>query len=235
MAGKLIFDGKEKKILATDDPERIIIYFKDVATAFGGIKRAVLKDKGKWCNKISAVVFDALKSSGIPTHFIGIAGEREQLCLKVSQIPLQLIVRNRLSGSTAELLGVENGTEIPNTIFELRYNDDELGDPMINRHHVVALGLLNYEEVDYIIGLASRANEVMKAIFLKAGIELVDFKLEFGRTSDGSIIISDEISPDNARMWDIKTGECLDKDRFRHDLSDVCASYKEVMNRLSNI
>lgn len=235
MAGKILFDGKEKKILATDDPSKIVIYFKDVATAFGGIKRAVLKDKGKYCNRISSVVFEALRAANIPTHFIETISDREQLCRKVEQIPLQVIVRNRLAGTTAELLGVDNGTKIPNTVFEIRYNDDELGDPMINRHHVVALGILTYAEVEYMMNLAARANDVMKELFLKAGIELIDFKMEFGRTGDGEIIISDEISPDNARMWDIETGNSLDKDRFRHDLSDVCASYREVMNRLSKI
>lgn len=234
MANKkeLTFDGKEKRIYATDEDDKVLIQFKDIATAFGGVKRATLKDKGIYNNNISAVIFKALGNAGIPTHFIRTVSEREQLCRKIDLIPLQFVVRNRLAGTTAEMLGVEAGTRIPNVVYEIRYNCDDLDDPMINRHHAVALGLVTYEEIDYMIDLAHRTNEVLKDLFFKAGIELIDFKMECGRASDGSIIISDEISPDNSRLWDIATGEKLDKDRFRHDLSDVCASYREVMNRL---
>ena len=234
MANKkeLTFDGKEKRIYATDEDDKVLIHFKDIATAFGGVKRATLKDKGIYNNNISAVIFKALGNAGIPTHFIGTVGEREQLCRKIDLIPLQFVVRNRLAGTTAEMLGLEVGAHIPNVVYEIRYNCDALDDPMINRHHAVALGLVTYEEIDYMLDLARRTNEVLKDLFFKAGIELIDFKMECGRASDGSIIISDEISPDNSRLWDIATGEKLDKDRFRHDLSDVCASYREVMNRL---
>ena len=234
MANKkeLTFDGKEKRIYATDEADKVLIHFKDVATAFGGVKRAVLKEKGIYNNNISAVVFKALGNAGIPTHFIEKSGEREQLCKKIDLIPLQIVVRNRLAGSTAEMLGLPDGTRIPNVVYELRYNSDDLNDPMVNRHHAVALGLVSYEEIDYMLDLARRTNEVLKDLFLKAGIELIDFKMECGRAADGSIIISDEISPDNSRLWDSATGEKLDKDRFRHDLSNVCASYREVMNRL---
>ena len=229
---EVIFDGKEKRIYATDEPEKVIIHFKDVATAFGGIKRAVLKDKGRFNNRISATVFRRLEEKGIPTHFIDIVGEREQLCRKIELIPVQIIVRNRLCGTTARLLGLENGTQIENTVYELRYNNDVLGDPLINDHHVVALGILSYVELGEVYDIARRVNDALIDLFHSAGIELVDFKMEVGRDSDGRLIVSDEISPDNARLWDEETGEQLDKDRFRHDMSNVTVSYKEVMDRL---
>lgn len=233
--GELLFDGKEKKIFATDDPEVILIHFKDIATAFGGIKQAVIKDKGIYNNNISAMVFERLAKGGVPTHFVGLAGEREQLCRKVEPIPLQMIVRNRLAGTTAALLGVKVGTTIPNVVFELRYNCDALRDPMINDHHAVALGIATYAELGELYDIARKTDEILTAYFHEAGIELIDFKMEFGRTSDGDIILADEISPDNSRLWDEETGRVLDKDRFRHDLSDVCVSYKEIMDRLKKI
>lgn len=232
---ELVFDGKEKKIYATDDPDVVLIHYNDVATAFGGIKTATLKDKGKCNNRISAAAFKALGEAGIPNHFISIVNDREQLCRRIEIIPLQVVVRNRLAGTTANMLGLKNGTRIPNVVFELRYNCDHLHDPMINEHHAVALGLVSYDEIQTIMDLAGRANEVLKGFFHKAGIELVDFKMECGRASDGSIIISDEISPDNSRLWDEATGEVLDKDRFRHDMSDVCVSYRNIMERIEKI
>ena len=232
---ELIFDGKEKKIYSTEDPDVVLIHFTDIATAFGGIKKAIIKDKGIHNNRISATVFKRLTEKGVPNHFIELAGEREQLCRKIDLIPIQIIVRNRICGTTARMLGMQNGTEIPNTVFELRYNNDELGDPLINDHHAVALGLLSYAELGYIYDLARRVNDILTELFHEAGIELIDFKMECGRASDGEIIVSDEISPDNARLWDEETGEQLDKDRFRHDMSDVCASYIEVMERLKKV
>lgn len=228
----LIFEGREKLIYSTDEPGVVRIYYKDDATAFGGIKRAVIKGKGAYNARIAAIVFSTLEEAGIKTHFIKAVSDREHLCRKISIVPIQVIVRNRLAGSTARMLGVANGTKIPNTVYELRYNDDELCDPMINEHHAVALGLVSYEEMEEMMAVAARVNQVLKALFSKAGIELVDFKMEFGRSLEGELIVSDEISPDNARLWDEETGEILDKDRFRHDLSDVCASYKNVMDRL---
>lgn len=228
----LIFEGREKLIYATDEPGVVRIYYKDDATAFGGIKRAVIKGKGKYTSQIAGIVFSALEKAGVKTHYLKTISDRELLCRKISVVPLQVIVRNRISGSTARFLGVSNGTKIPNIIYELRYNNDDLCDPMINEHHAVALGLATYEEIEEMMTVAAKANEVLKALFSKAGIELVDFKMEFGRTLEGDLIIADEISPDNARLWDEETGEILDKDRFRHDLSDVCASYKNVMDRL---
>ena len=232
---ELIFEGNEKKIFATDDPQVVLIRYKDVATAFGGIKQAVLKDKGVFCNRISSMVFERLEAGGVRTHYVSLADDRGQYCRKVGLIPLQVIVRNRLAGTTARLLGVPSGTSIPNVVFELRYNNDALQDPMINDHHAVALGLVSYAELGHIYDLARRVNDILVDYFHEAGIELVDFKMECGRTEDGDIIVSDEISPDNARLWDEGTGRVLDKDRFRHDMSDVCASYREVMERLEKV
>lgn len=230
---EILFEGREKRIYKADEEGQVIIHYTDIATAFGGIKRASVKNKGKYNCKISAVVFEALAKAGIKNHYIKTLSERDQLCRKVDVIPLQFIVRNRLAGTTAELLGVENGTKIPNIVYEMRLNDDALSDPMINRHHAVALGILTYEELETIFQLVVKTNEILKELFLKAGIELIDFKTEFGKTGDGEIVLADEISPDNTRLWDIKTGEILDKDRFRHDYGDVSASYKEVADRLS--
>lgn len=235
LQSELLFDGKEKRIYSTEDPDVVLIHYKDVATAFGGIKMAVLKNKGIYNCQISSMVFDRLSKGGIRTHYIRTMGEREQLCYKIGIIPLQVVVRNRLAGTTARMLGVENGTRIPNTVIELRYNCDELKDPMINDHHAVALGIVTYDELDHIYSLARKVNGILCEFFHEAGIELIDFKMEVGRASDGQIIVSDEISPDNSRLWDEQTGRILDKDRFRHDLSDVCASYKEVMDRLKKV
>lgn len=229
---EVIFEGNEKRIFATDDPNLCIIHFKDMSLAYGGIKRAVFKGKGEYTNKISALIFKALAEAGVPNHFVEVVSETEQLCRKIVIIPLQIVVRNRLCGTAAELLGVENGTMIPNTVFEIRYNCDHLSDPMINADHVVALGILSYDQIDYVMKLARKTNEVLGELFDRAGIELVDFKMEIGSLPNGEIIISDEISPDNSRLWDKKTGKILDKDRFRHDYGDVTAAYKEVMERL---
>lgn len=230
---EILLSGKEKTIYATDTPGEVLIHFKDVVTAFGGIKRARLKDKGKYNNLISARVFEELEKGGVRTHFIRVESDREQLCRKVEPIPLQVIVRNRICGTTARMLGLEDGTQIQNVVFELRYNCDDLADPMINSHHAVALGLATYTEIGEIFDTARKTDEILQKFFHSCGIELIDFKMEFGRCEDGTIIVSDEISPDNARLWDEATGRKLDKDRFRHDLSDVSASYKEINDRLS--
>lgn len=181
------------------------------------------------------MVFERLEAGGVRTHYVGIYGDREQLCRKVGLIPLQIIVRNRLAGTTARMLGVERGTAIPNVVFELRYNNDALQDPLINDHHAVALGIVSYAELGHIYDLARRTNDILVQFYHEAGIELVDFKMECGRTEDGDIIVSDEISPDNSRLWDESDGRVLDKDRFRHDMSDVTVSYKEVMERLEKV
>ena len=234
--GDLIFDGNEKQIFATDQPDRVIFRYKDVAVAYNNVKRARFKGKGALNNQISALLLDYLNRNGVETHFIEQLDDCEQLCRKIEIIPLQVVVHNRIAGSLAARLGVDEGFRHANTILDLRYNNDELEDPFINRDHAVALGLATYQELDGMYNNARRVNELLKPLFHKAGIELVDMKLEFGRASDtGSIIISDEISPDTCRLWDEATGERLDKDRFRLDLSRVVESYTLVLTRLKQV
>lgn len=233
---ELIFDGNEKQVFATDDPDKVIFRYKDVTLAYNSVKRARFVGKGILDNKISALLLGYLNSKGVKTHFIETVNEREQLCRKIEIIPLEVIVRNRVCGSLAIRIGMDDGYKQPNTIVDLRYNNDELDDPLINEHHAVALGLVTYEELEAMVATARYTNEILSALMHKAGIELVDVKIEFGRASDnGEIIISDEISPDTCRLWDEATGERLDKDRFRLDLSDVVASYQEVLDRLERV
>jgi len=216
--GDLIFDGNEKQIFATDQPDRVIFRYKDVAVAYNNVKRA------------------RFKGNGVETHFIEQLDDCEQLCRKIEIIPLQVVVHNRIAGSLAARLGVDEGFRHANTILDLRYNNDELEDPFINRDHAVAIGLATYEELDGMYDTARRVNELLKPLFHQAGIELVDVKLEFGRATDtGAIIISDEISPDTCRLWDEATGERMDKDRFRLDLSRVVENYTNVLDRLKKV
>lgn len=234
--GEKLFDGNEKQVFATDDPNKVIFRYKDVTVAFNNIKRARFIGKGILDNQISAILLGELNKKGVETHFVELVGEREQLCRKIEIIPLEITVHNRIAGSLAQKLGVEEGFKSDNTIVDLRYNNDDLDDPMINDHHAVALGLASYDELKFMYSQALKANKILSALLKKAGIELIDMKLEFGRASDnGHIIISDEISPDTSRMWDMETGEKLDKDRFRYDLSDVVASYRTVCERLKEL
>jgi len=233
---ELIFNGNEKQVFATEDPDKVIFRYKDVTLAYNSIKRARFLGKGALDNQISALLLGYLNKNGIETHFIETVGDREQLCRKIEIIPLEIIVRNRVCGSLAQRIGLPDGYRQANTIVDLRYNNDELGDPLINEHHAVALGLVTYDELDHMFGVARNVNVLLQELFHKAGIELVDVKIEFGRASDnGHIIISDEISPDTCRLWDESDGNRLDKDRFRLDLSDVVASYRSVLERLNNI
>ena len=233
---EVILNGNEKQIFATDDPDKVIVRYKDVTVAFNNVKRARFEGKGALDNKISALLLSYLGRQGIPNHFLERTGECEQLCRKIEIIPIELIVRNRVAGSLATRLGIEEGFKPDNLIVELRYNNEELDDPFINPDIAVALGLVTYEEIRHMIEEAKRANEALTALFHQVGIELVDVKIEFGRaTDDGSIIISDEISPDTARLWDERTRERLDKDRFRLDLSDVVASYRTVYDKLTTV
>ena len=234
--GELIFEGNEKQVFATDHPDQVIFRYKDVTVAYNNVKRARFIGKGALDNQISAILLDYLNKNGVETHFIERVGEQEQLCRKIEIIPLQVVVHNRIAGSLAYRLGVDEGYRHSNVIVDLRYNNDELEDPFINRDHAVALGLATYQELDGMYNNARRVNELLKPLFHKAGIELVDMKIEFGRASDtGSIIISDEISPDTCRLWDEATGERLDKDRFRLDLSRVVESYTLVLTRLKQV
>jgi len=234
--GDLIFDGNEKQIFATDQPDRVIFRYKDVAVAYNNVKRARFKGKGALNNQISALLMEYLNRNGVETHFIEQLDDCEQLCRKIEIIPLQVVVHNRIAGSLAARLGVDEGFRHANTILDLRYNNDELEDPFINRDHAVAIGLATYEELDGMYDTARRVNDLLKPLFHKAGIELVDVKLEFGRATDtGAIIISDEISPDTCRLWDEATEERMDKDRFRLDLSRVVESYTNVLDRLKKV
>jgi len=232
-ARDLLYEGKAKRIYATDDDDKVIIHYKDDATAFNGVKKSSIANKGTLNNGISTIIFELLASQGIPTHLINKLNDREQLCWRVDIIPLEVIVRNVVAGSMASRLGIEEGT-IPNhTIYELSYKNDEYGDPLINEDHAVALELATFDELAQIKSLTLQVNDILQKFFADLGVSLVDFKLEFGRKDDGIIVLADEISPDSCRLWDIETGEKLDKDRFRRDLGNVEGAYAEIFNRVS--
>ena len=229
---EMLYEGKAKQVYATDKADEVVIYYKDDATAFNGEKKGQIHDKGVMNNNITSILFEQLEKQGIKTHFIKKLNDREQLCKKVSIVPLEVIVRNVAAGSMAKRLGLEEGTPLKTTVFELSYKDDSLGDPLINDYHAVAIGATTFEELNKIYELTAKINEVLKGLFLKANINLIDFKLEFGRYN-GEIVLADEISPDTCRFWDATTGEKLDKDRFRRDLGNVKDAYVEILSRLS--
>lgn len=231
----MLYEGKAKQVFLTDDPEKIVIHYKDTATAFNNIKKATIENKGVLNNAISSIIFRELGKAGVPTHYIETLNDRDQVCRRVSIIPLEVIVRNIVAGSMAQRLGIEEGTQPSNTIIDICYKKDELGDPLINDHHAVALGLVTYGELDEIYRMTTRINEVLKSMFARMNIRLVDFKIEFGRTSDGEIVLADEVSPDTCRLWDMTTNEKLDKDRFRRDLGRVREAYEEILSRLKKI
>ena len=230
-----LYEGKAKQIYATENPEEVIVYFKDDATAFNAQKRGQVQLKGEMNNAITTLIFEYLKSKGIETHFIKQLNEREQLVKKVSIIPIEVVVRNYAAGSMAQRLGVEEGVKSPVTIFDICYKKDELGDPLINDHHAVFLGAATYEELNEMYALAGKINKALQELFDKINIILVDFKIELGKTSDGKIILADEISPDTCRLWDKDTLKKLDKDRFRRDLGDVTEAYVEIYQRLKSV
>ena len=231
----MLYEGKAKQVFATDKPDQVIIHYKDAATAGNGAKKAEIENKGVLNNRITTVIFNRLKEKGIPTHHIETLNDRDQLCRKVDIVPLEVIVRNVIAGSMAKRLGIEEGTPAPNTIFEICYKEDALGDPLINDHHAVALGAATYEELDRIYSLTAQINEVLKEMFASVGIRLIDFKIEFGRTPEGEILLADEISPDTCRLWDAETNEKLDKDRFRRDMGKVIEAYEEIGARLGKL
>lgn len=230
---EMLYEGKAKQVFKTDEEGIIIIHYKDDATAFNGEKKDKINSKGVLNNKISTIIFKEMKKCGIPTHYIDTLNDRDQLCKQVDIIPLEVIVRNVIAGSLSKKLGLKEGTIPDNTIFEISYKNDELGDPLINDHHAVALKACTYDELKIIYDLAAKVNEVLKRLFDSRGVTLVDFKIEFGKTKDGQIVLADEISPDTARLWDKKTNNKLDKDRFRRDLGNVIEAYEEILNRLS--
>lgn len=227
-----LYEGKAKKVFATDDPELYIVDYKDDATAFNGEKKGTIAGKGVINNVMSNHMFQILEKQGVPTHFVEQLSERETVVKKVSIVPLEVIIRNISAGSFAKRYGVEEGIEFARPTVEFSYKNDDLGDPLINDYHAMALGLATAEEIEKIKAMAFQVNEVMKAYFDKLNVILVDFKLEFGKTSDGAIILADEISPDTCRLWDKDTKEKLDKDRFRRDMGGVEEAYQEVMRRL---
>ena len=229
----LLYEGKAKKMFSTDNKDEIRVYYKDDATAFNGVKKAQIEKKGILNNSITTMLFELLEKKGIKTHFIKKISDREQLCKKVEIVPLEVIVRNVAAGSMAKRYGIEEGTKLKTTVFELSYKNDELGDPLINDYHAVAMGLTTFEELLEIYKMASKINDILKEVFFKKDINLIDFKIEFGRFN-GEIILADEISPDTCRFWDIKTGEKLDKDRFRRDLGNVTEAYEEILSRINN-
>lgn len=228
-----MYEGKAKKIFATTDPELVIMEYKDSATAFNGEKKGEIDEKGILNNTIAASIFQMLNQKGIPTHFIAKLNDREVLCKKVSIVPLEVIVRNVAAGSFSKRLAVPEGSELKTTIFELSYKDDELGDPLINDYHAVAIGAATWDDLKVIYDITAKINDILKEFFLGCGVRLIDFKLEFGRDSQGNIILADEISPDTCRFWDAKTNEKLDKDRFRRDLGNVKEAYVEMLNRIT--
>ena len=227
-----LYEGKAKKVFATDDKDYVIVSYKDDATAFNGLKKGTIAGKGVINNKMSNFLMQILEKHGVETHFVRELSDRDTLVKKVSIVPLEVIIRNISAGSFAKRYGVDEGIVFDEPTIEYSYKNDELGDPLLNSYHALALKLATKEEIEKIKSMAFKVNEVLKDYFKKLNVTLVDFKLEFGKTSDGNIVLADEISPDTCRFWDSTTGEKLDKDRFRRDLGGVEDAYNEMMRRL---
>ena len=227
-----LYEGKAKKVFRTDDPELLIVDYKDDATAFNGLKKGSIAGKGVINNQMSNRLMAKLEKAGVPTHFVQELSPRETLVKRVSIVPLEVIVRNLSAGSFAKRYGVEEGIVFEQPTIEFSYKNDDLHDPLLNEYHALALKLATREEIDLIKKYAFGVNEVLKAFWSECGVTLVDFKLEFGKVSDGSIVLADEISPDTCRLWDSKTHEKLDKDRFRRDMGGVEDAYAAIMKRL---
>lgn len=231
---KLLYEGKAKQLFQCENNEEIYIHYKNSATAFNGEKKEEFDKKGILNNTITSFIFEYLKRNGIETHFIKKVNDTDQICKHVKIIPLEVITRNIVAGSMAKRYGLEEGMKLKKPIFELSYKNDELNDPLINDDHAIALGIVSEEELSFIKKETEKINELLKKFFLKAGLILVDFKIEFGKTSDGKIILSDEISPDTCRLWDVKTRNKLDKDRFRRNLGSFMDAYEEVLRRITS-
>ena len=227
-----LYEGKAKKVFATDDPTLVLVDYKDDATAFNGLKKGTIAGKGAINNRVTNHLMKLLEKEGVPTHFVEELSDRETLVRRVSIVPLEVIVRNIAAGSLSKRLGLPEGTKLSKTVLEFCYKDDELGDPMVNRYHIAAMGWATEEEMDLICRYSLKVNDVLTAYLKDLNIELIDFKLEFGKTADGTIVLADEISPDTCRFWDSVTHEKLDKDRFRRDLGGVEDAYHEIMKRL---
>jgi len=228
-----IYEGKAKILYTTEDPTLVIQYFKDDATAFNAQKKGTIDQKGVMNNRIAAKIFDHLKANGVESHFVELLNDREMLVKRVEIVPLEVIIRNRAAGSLCRVLGVTEGTSLVCPVLEFCYKDDALGDPQVNEYHIRALKWATDEEVAGIKALAFKINEVLKKFFLGLNIELIDFKLEFGRLKSGKVILADEISPDTCRLWEVGTGRKLDKDRFRRDLGNIEEAYQEVLRRVT--
>lgn len=227
----MLYEGKAKKVFATDDPSSVIVEYKDDATAFNGLKKGTIVGKGVVNNKVSNHMFRMLEAKGIPTHYVEEISDRETIVKKVEIVKIEVIVRNIAAGSLSERIGLQEGTKLPVTVLEYCLKDDDLGDPLINDYHIAALGVATKEEMEKISSMALKINEIMRDYLKEVNVDLIDFKLEFGRF-DGDIILADEISPDTCRFWDSKTGMKLDKDRFRRDLGGVEDAYQEILHRL---
>jgi phosphoribosylaminoimidazole-succinocarboxamide synthase len=228
----VLAEGKAKIVYLTDDPDKVIFEYKDDATAFNGLKKGTIAGKGIINNSTSAIFFQLLESQGIPTHFIKKLNEKDMLVKRIQILPIEVVVRNIAAGSLAKKLGLKEGSLLPITVVEYYYKNDELADPMINQYHIAALNLASNEELEELTQMALKVNRILSDFLIGKGIQLVDFKLEFGRYK-GSIILGDEISPDTCRFWDIASGKKLDKDRFRQDLGNVEQAYQTVLERIS--
>lgn len=227
-----LYEGKAKKVYATDEKGLYIVSYKDDATAFNGLKKGTITGKGAINNRVSNHLMGLLEKEGLPTHLVEELNDRETVVKAVQIVPLEVIVRNIAAGSLAKRLGLEEGWKLPSTVLEFCYKRDDLGDPLVNDYHIRALGLASDEDLAQISAYSLKINAILGSYLLPLGIELVDFKLEFGKTSEGRLILADEISPDTCRFWDTKTKEKLDKDRFRRDLGGVEDAYKEILFRL---
>lgn len=232
---EILYNGSSKVVYKGDGDDNIVIRFKDYISAFYGIKGARIENKAKINCCISSLVLGYLNDCGITTHFIKQLSDTEQQCRCVKHIPIEVIVRNVIAGSMAKRLGLEEGIVPANTVFDLCLRDSELGDPLINDHHAVAMGFLSYDELAVIHEVSAKVNALLSELYAKVGIKLVDFKIEFGRATDGSLVLADELTPDTCRLWDVATGERMDKDRFRRDLGRVGEVYQEVVDRLTNL
>lgn len=229
---EMLYEGKAKKVYKTDDANLYIVEYKDDATAFNGLKKGTIAGKGVVNNRMSNHMFGLLNKAGINTHFVEEINDRETIVKKVDIVPIEVIIRNVAAGSFSKRLGIEEGTKLACTVLEYCFKNDDLGDPMVNDYHILATGIATKEDLDKISSMAFAVNDFMKDYFKGIGIELIDFKIEFGRTPDGEIILADEISPDTCRFWDSETMEKLDKDRFRRDLGGVEEAYEEIFRRI---
>ncbi len=233
MEKKALYEGKAKIMYATENPDELLVYYKDDATAGNGAKKGTISDKGIMNNKMTAFFFDLLAKNGIEHHYISMPSDREMLVKKLEIVPLEVIIRNVAAGSLAQRLGLEEGVKMKMPVIEFCYKNDDLGDPMVNRYHILAMDLATAAELDEIEKVSLKINDILVKFLKEKKVDLIDFKLEFGRDKNGKIILADEISPDNCRFWDSDTHEKLDKDRFRRDLGNVEDAYKEMLKRLT--